>query len=222
MSEHTASAAGGAMPAEGHKTRRALLRLFGGAPALAMLPTAGSALALVSTASPVHPDAALMAMEPAIDAADGEFEAALDALKAAEEVYFDKEPNRPAKPVEPAFTAEEQQAVDAMAAVMRKRKGPSPAWAAFYQAEQDWERETERLKAECGVTAGHEAEAAACEAVNSVKADLLDTPAKTLAGLIFKARYAAREDNACDEDVMKSIVEDLLAMADEPEDFANV
>ena len=83
-----------------------------------------------------------------------------------------------------------------MAAVMRKRKGPSPAWAAYYQAEQDWERETERLKAECGVTAGHEAEAAACEAVNSVKADLLDTPAKTLAGLIFKARYAAREDNA--------------------------
>ena len=46
MSKHTASAAGGAMPAQGHKTRRALLRLFGAAPALAMLPTAGSALAL--------------------------------------------------------------------------------------------------------------------------------------------------------------------------------
>ena len=47
-----------------------------------------------------------------------------------------------------------------------------------------------------------------------MKADLLDTPAKTLAGLIFKARYAAREDNAYDEDVMKSIVEDLLEMAE--------
>jgi hypothetical protein len=56
-------------------------------------------------------------------------------------------------------------------------------------------------------------EAATCEAVNSVKADLLDTPATTLAGLIFKARYAAREDNEYDEDVMESIVEDLLAMA---------
>ena len=69
MSKFTASAAGGAMPAEGHKSRRALLRLFGAAPALAMLPAA-SAFALASTASPVHPDAALFAMEPAIDAAD--------------------------------------------------------------------------------------------------------------------------------------------------------
>jgi hypothetical protein len=178
-----------------------------------MLPTAGTALALVSTASPVHPDAALLAMEPAIDAADREFDAALEALKVAEEVYFDKEPDRPAEPVEPTFTSEEQQAVDAMAAVMRKRKGPSPAWAAHYRAVEDWERETGRLRDEYGVTAAHEAEDAACEAVNSVKADLLDTPAKTLAGLIFKARYAAREDNAYDEDVMESIVEDLLATA---------
>ena len=62
------------------------------------------------------------------------------------------------------------------------------------------------------MTAAHELEAATSD-VNSVKADLLDTPAKTLAGLIFKARYAAREDNAYDEDVMESIVEDLLAIA---------
>jgi hypothetical protein len=38
MSKPTVSAAGGAMPAEGHKTRRAALRLFGAAPALAILP----------------------------------------------------------------------------------------------------------------------------------------------------------------------------------------
>ena len=87
MSKPTASAAGGAMPAEGHKTRRAALRLFAGAPALAILP-AGSALALASTASPVHPDAALFAMRPAIDAADRELEAALDALNPAEEAYL--------------------------------------------------------------------------------------------------------------------------------------
>ena len=86
MSEHTASAAGAAMPAEDHKTRRAALRLFGAAPALAILP-AGSALALASTASPAHPDAALFAMGPAIEAADKEFNAALDALEAADEAY---------------------------------------------------------------------------------------------------------------------------------------
>jgi len=40
MSKPTVSVAGGAMPAEGHKTRRALLRLFGAAPALAVMPAA--------------------------------------------------------------------------------------------------------------------------------------------------------------------------------------
>ncbi len=59
--------------------RRAALRLFAGAPALAILP-AGSALALASTASSLaHPDAALFAMRPAIEAADSELQAAFDA-----------------------------------------------------------------------------------------------------------------------------------------------
>ena len=43
---------------------------------------------------------------------------------------------------------------------------------------------------------------------------LADTPAKTLAGLIFKARYAATHYRAeYDSDVMISFVDDLLAMA---------
>ena len=45
MSKPTVSAAGGAMPAEGHKTRRAALALFAGAPALATLPVAAIAAA---------------------------------------------------------------------------------------------------------------------------------------------------------------------------------
>jgi hypothetical protein len=43
MSKHTASAAGGATPAEGHKTRRAALALFGAAPALAVFPAVAAA-----------------------------------------------------------------------------------------------------------------------------------------------------------------------------------
>jgi hypothetical protein len=39
MSKSTASAAGGATPAEGHRTRRAMFGLFASAPVLAMLPT---------------------------------------------------------------------------------------------------------------------------------------------------------------------------------------
>ena len=48
MSKPNVSAAGGAMPAEGQKTRRALIRLFGAAPAFAVLPAAAAA-------SPVDP-----------------------------------------------------------------------------------------------------------------------------------------------------------------------
>ena len=89
---------------------------------------------------------------------------------------------------------------------------------AYDQAVQDHERETERLKAECGVTAAHELEEAAHETTSQVQADLVDTPAKTLAGLIFKARYAATHyEDDYDEDVMISIVDDLMAMAEEGE-----
>ena len=142
-------------------------------------------------------------MGPAIEVADKEFNAALDALDAAEDAFSDKEPDGPAEP-EADFLPEELQALDLLgtAAALRAIKGHSPARAAYNQAVQDHEQEVERLKAECGVTAAHELEAATSNEVNSVKADLLDTPAKTLAGLIFKARYAAREDNAYDEDVM--------------------
>ena len=127
MSKLTASADGGAMPAEGHKTRRAALALFAGAPALAILP-AGSALALASTASPVHPDAALFAMQSAIDAADREFNAALDALDAAGDAYSDKEPDGPPEP-EPDFLPEELQALDLLraGAALRAINGRSPA-----------------------------------------------------------------------------------------------
>ena len=84
-----------------------------------------SALAVVPAAafaSPVHPDAALFAMQSAIDAADRELDAAFGVRNRAEDAYFDKEPDRPVMPGAD-FSSEEQQAVDAMAAVMRKRDG---------------------------------------------------------------------------------------------------
>jgi hypothetical protein len=220
MSKPTVSADGVAMPAEGHKSRRALLRLFGAAPALAILPAAGSALALGSTASPPHPDAALFAMQSAIEAADRQLDAALEALEAADDAYSDMEPDRPAQR-EPDFLAEELQALDLLgaAAALRAIKGPPPAQAAYDQAAAAHERECERLKAECGVTAAHELEDAAHRATGRAARVLINTPAKTLAGLIFKARYAEAHDY--DEDVTASIVADLLAMAGDPE-AANV
>jgi hypothetical protein len=54
MSKPTASAAGGAMPAPAHKTRRALLRIFGAAPALAVLPAAAMFAGGVRNTPPVE------------------------------------------------------------------------------------------------------------------------------------------------------------------------
>jgi hypothetical protein len=172
--------------------RRAALGAFAGLPALAILPSAGSTLALVSVTSPVHPDAALFAMQSAIDAADRDLQAAFDALNPVEDAYFDKVSDRPVAPKEAVFSPEEQQALDAFAARLREgRKTPSPARKAYEQAFQDHEREVERLKAECGLTAGQEVRDAVQETISQLQADLIDTPANTLAGLIFKARYAA-------------------------------
>jgi len=209
---------------EKHPSRRAALGALASVPALVILPAA-SAIALASAASPVHLDAALFAMQPAIEAADRELAAALAALNPAEDAYFDKEPDRPAEPGGPVFSAEEQQALDAFAAKLRARRerGQAPEWVAYEQAVQDHEREIERLKAEFGVTAAEEMQHAAHETISQVQADLVDTPAKTLAGLSFKARYAATHySGEYNEEVMASIVDDLLTMADDPEGLANV
>ena len=63
---------------------------------------------------------------------------------------------------------EERQALDLLgtAAALRAIRGPSPARAAYKQAVQDHEREVERLKAECGVTAADELEDATGGAMN--------------------------------------------------------
>jgi hypothetical protein len=51
---------------------------------------------------------------------------------------------------------------------------------------QDHERECKRLKAECGVTAANEWETAALDTTGRAARALIDTPAKTLAGLILQ------------------------------------
>ena len=113
------------MTMERQPSRRAVFGALAGVPALAILPAA----ALASAASPVHPDAALFAMRPAIEAADKEFNAALDALEVADDAYSDKEPDGPAQP-EPDFLPEELQALDLFgtAAALRAIRGLPRRW----------------------------------------------------------------------------------------------
>ena len=75
---------------------------------------------------------------------------------------------------------------------------------------RQWEADKERSRAESGVDDAHAAEGEALEAVTELQERLAETPARTLAGLIFKARYAAQRDY--DPVVMQSIIDDLLAM----------
>jgi hypothetical protein len=208
---------------EKQPSRRVALGALASVPALAILP-GGSALALGSAASPVHPDAALFAMQSAIEAADRELEAAHAALNTADDAYSNRAPEAPAKPDGPVFTAEEQQALDGFVA-LTIRKTPLAAWAAYDQAVTDHKRDCERLEAACGVTAAEEMQAVAHKTISRMQAALVDTPATTLAGLIFKARYAAAHwPGEWDAGVMASIVDDLLTMAKDnpPEGPANV
>ena len=89
MSKPTVSAVGGAMPAEGHKSRRAALALFAGAPVLATLPVAAIAAtsgAAVPPAEEIVTAAQMAAMnfEPWEHLEDGwksPFERTVDAIR---------------------------------------------------------------------------------------------------------------------------------------------
>jgi hypothetical protein len=48
-----------------------------------------------------------------------------------------------------------------------------------------------RLRADCGIDAAEAANSAAMDAISELRDRIVETPAKTLAGLIFKSKYAA-------------------------------
>ena len=74
----------------------------------------------------------------------------------------------------------------------------------------------EQAERDSGLTAAEEAVNAADHVRLAIRDKIVSTRARTLAGLTFKARYAASHfPGDPDEDVMRSIVEDLLAMAGE-------
>jgi hypothetical protein len=123
-------------------------------------------------ASDSNPDAALLALQPEIDAADMAWEAGSRERNAVEKVYFALKPDKP-----------------------------------------------EQAERESGLTAAEEAQNAAADVRLSLSDVVVTIRATTLAGLIFKARFAASHfPGDPDEDVMRSIVEDLLAMPGESSD----
>ena len=171
---------------------------------------AGAILAAPGAAKAANTDAELFALQGPIEVADRELDAALATLgivEGKEKALF------PVKPTPPAMDSASRQAIEEFGRRMAEiqAQAPAPEQAANDEALRQWEKDKARARVECGLDAAHAAEAEALAAVMELQARVVETPARTIAGLIFKARYAAAKDY--DQEVLTSIADDLLAMA---------
>ena len=177
-------------------TRRAALAALAGVSALA-IPTVARALPSGQA------DAELFALQDAIEAADRNHDAALDALSPAESAAIaarEKLP-RPERP-ESRFLAEEwfQTFAQKMA---EDREKPWPEWIAYEQALTARKEEIARIKIETGEAAAEERSMETSQAVVAIRDQIVAIRATTLAGLVFKARYAAEHyPGEWDQEVM--------------------
>ena len=159
-----------------------------------------------------HPDAKLLALASEIEAADRENELGERAMNAVETLFFSirsEEPERPTityQAMEELIAQKRWDEITKFGAEVRKQEAALKAWQ---------EDEMPHARRKSGLLAAEEAQAEADEIRLSIRDEkLIPTRARTLEGLIFKARYAAshfKEDY--DEEVMRSIVDDLLAIA---------
>ena len=185
--------------------RRAVLGAILAAGAIGAVPAA-------ARAAGSHPDAKLLALASEIEAADREYELRERAINAAETVFFSIRPKEPERPtityqaMEELIAQKRWDEITKFGAEVRKQEAALKAWQ---------EDEIPRARRELGLLAAEEAQAEADGIRLSIRDEkLIPTRARTLEGLIFKARYAAshfKEDY--DEEVMRSIVDDLLAIA---------
>ena len=173
---------------------------------------ATGALPSVARAASSHPDAELLALASEIEAADRECELRERAINAAETVFFSIRPKEPEIPTIPPHAMRELIAqklwgeIAKFSAEVQKQDAALKAWQ---------EDEIPRARRELGLLAAEEAQDEADGIRLSIRDEkLIPTRARTLEGLIFKARYAASHfKEAYDEEVMCSIIDDLLAIA---------
>jgi hypothetical protein len=166
-----------------------------------------------AVASGPNPDAALLALQPEIDAADVAWEARAQQRSAAEHAYFALGPDKPEEPRTPKAVMDAFWDGDSRP-LIEASKSPATDYAEAFKA---WRRATEQAHDDTGLTAAEKAQNAADDVRIAIcNEKIIPTRATALAGLIFKARYAASHfPGDPDEDVMRSIVDDLLAMAGE-------
>jgi hypothetical protein len=207
MPKPAISAAGGAIHAEGHKSRRAALGLFASASAFAMLPKVAMADA---------DDTGLLALADEVAEVDRAFEGAVDRTAAAEIAFARVKPPRPVAPARPDISDEEWFKLLRQKTAEGREAAPSLESLAHDAAMAAWERDCERLREECGLAVAEDEEGETSNEVSAIRDHIAGTRATTLAGLVFKARYASSHYRGeYDVGVMTSLVNDLLALGGE-------
>jgi hypothetical protein len=193
-------------------TRRVALSSILGAGAILAAP---AAVALAA-----HADAELLALQPEIDAADRAFDVVLSNLSCVQERFYELRDKLrlSQKPISPADPEWDQALADFEKKVAAIRdRGIQPEMAAYDEAVERQKQAESEARVESGLEDAEREEREKSDAVTEIKERLLATKATTLAGLIFKARYARAHYSPGDYDleVMISIVDDLLDMAGE-------
>jgi hypothetical protein len=132
-------------------------------------------------------------LQPAIEAADRRFDATFDPLAAAEAALRRAMPPKPT----PAMFSPEKFAkeiidhVKALSAGVPEVPFRSSDDIVHENAVAEWELTKARLEEEVGLTAVNEEQEQAVNELARLQELLAGTKATTLAGLIFKAKYAA-------------------------------
>jgi hypothetical protein len=190
---------------EQNKSRRLFL-VAGTAAAL------GATLKRAAAASTTSSDAELFALGEQIAFTDETLEKVCTAHEAAEDVFREATPPAPIPPKVDISNEDWFKALQAKMAAI-KDKPPSPEQTAYEAAVKEHEQLCDRIKLDCGFEAAEQTLNDANEAVSSLRERIVEIRATTLAGLIFKARYAADHyPGECDPVVSTSIVDDLLAL----------
>jgi hypothetical protein len=158
------------------------------------------------------PDAALFAIKAELDAADQRWEEAYQKQRAAEEAGFAAIPPAPEKPEANVMELWTAGGTNNLVLILAYKK----AWDRYRSAMNARREAIEQAERDSGLAAAEAATGAATVARLAILAEkLIPTRARTLQGLIFKAKYAApHPEDEPDEDVMKSILDDLLAMGE--------
>lgn len=189
MSKQTVSAAGGAMPAQGLKSRRTIFSTLAGIPALALLPTAA---AVAKTADNSCADAHMVEL-------DRRHAALAEAARMAGDAFMTAEAS-----VRRVVGVKPRESVDysrSDRSVARQLRAHDAAVAVHH---------TGKAKAEIDfrVAELRAAHQDTYSALSLLEREVWETPAVGLAGLRAKARMAQRRGSS----LTYSVIQDLIAM----------